>query len=209
MKQIHQDQMRSALAGAFEALGIAGISDRQCGLMSRHFEMLCKWNQRINLTSITDPREAARFHYAESIFGVQFIPDRASVLDIGSGAGFPSIPMAIVRSDLALTAVESNAKKSLFLKEAKDLLGLQNLKVLTSRVESLDLREYEVLVSRALEQLESVVGWLITKLEAKQKLMLYCSNELVERLRIDHAVLKIETHPIPQTRNRSIVIIKN
>lgn len=166
--------------------------------------MICRWNQRVNLTRITNPREAARLHYAESLFGASFIQGAHTLLDIGSGAGFPAIPLAVVRPDVQVTALEANHKKSLFLKEVKDELELANLKVATARLEEFDWSGYEWLTSRALDRAESVLPLVIERLQPRQKLMLYCGPDLLAEL--ERGELKIETHAIPDSQARLIVI---
>ena len=167
--------------------------------------MLCRWNQRLNLTRITEPRQAARLHYAESLYGASFIDEASALLDIGSGAGFPAVPLAVARPDVQVTALEANQKKSLFLKEARDELGLGNLNVVTSRLEDFDWAGYELLASRALDRAEAILPSIIERLSAKQRLMLYCGPDLVARLE-GRARVKIETHPIPTTEARLIAI---
>ncbi len=196
---------QSELATAIFSFGIEALKERETTQLVRHYSMLCRWNQRLNLTRITEPREAARLHYAESLFGARFIGGARTLLDIGSGAGFPAIPLAVARPDVQVTALEANQKKSLFLKEAKDELGLANLNVVTVRLEGFDWAGYELLTSRALDRAETILSSIVERLSAKQKVMLYCGSDLVAKLegRVEY---KIETHPIPDTEARLIAI---
>ena len=82
-----------------------------------HYELLLHWNRRINLTSVREPREIVERHFGESLFLAAHMPQSGSVVDIGSGAGFPGIPMAVVRRGLKVTLVESVGKKAAFLRE--------------------------------------------------------------------------------------------
>lgn len=195
----------SALVAAVAGFGLDPLSEGQSAQLDKHYAMLGNWNQRINLTRIIAAQDAAKFHYAESLFGAQFIIGSRTVLDIGSGAGFPAIPLAVARPDVQVTALEANQKKSLFLKEAKDELGLANLKVVTARLEELDWAGYEFLTSRALDRAEAILPSVIRRLSAKQRLMLYCGPDLVAKLeeQVQH---KIETHPIPNSEARIIAI---
>lgn len=198
-------EFKSELAEAIAGFGIPGPTEEQTSRLANHYSMLCRWNQRLNLTRITEPREAARLHYAESLFGARFIAGAQTLLDIGSGAGFPAIPIAVARPDVHVTALEANQKKSLFLKEAKDELGLANLKVVTSRLEEFDWDGYEMLTSRALDRAESILPSVIQQLSTKQRLMIYCTADLAQKLegRID---LRIETHSIPNSAARIVAI---
>ncbi len=101
----------------------------------------------MNLTSVEDGAELAQFHYAESLALARALPDAAlSIVDIGSGAGFPGIPVAIVRPDCRVTLVESNKRKAVFLREAAR--GLANVEVLAERAEKIS-GPYDYAVSRA------------------------------------------------------------
>lgn len=195
---------KSELETAIFSFGIPALTEEQTTRFVGHYSMLCRWNQRLNLTRLTDPREAARLHYAESLFGARFIAGAHTLLDIGSGAGFPAIPLAVARPDVQVTALEANQKKSLFLKEAKDELGLANLKVVPSRLEEFDWDGYELLSSRALDRAEFILPSVIDRLSAKQRLMIYCAPDLVAKL--EGRVNKVETHPIPLSEARLIAI---
>lgn len=199
-------EFKSELGEAIAGFGIPALTEEQTSRLANHYSMLCRWNQRLNLTRITEPREAARLHYAESLFGARFIAGAQTLLDIGSGAGFPAIPIAVARPDVHVTALEANHKKSLFLKEAKDELGLANLKVVTSRLEEFDWDGYEMLTSRALDRAESILPSVIERLSATQKLMIYCAADLVANItgRVNY---KIETHRIPLSEARLVAIV--
>lgn len=207
MNRDQGDDFKSALESAISGFSIAALTDRQVGQLVKHYSMLREWNRRINLTRIIEPEDAAQLHYADSLFGGCFIQDARTLLDIGSGAGFPAIPLAVLRPDLHVTALEANQKKSLFLNEAKDALGLKNLKVATVRIESFDLSGFDLLTSRALDRAEAVLPSIIKKLSAAQRLMLYCAPNLLAELYQRLApVYAVETHPVPRTESRLIAI---
>lgn len=204
MSRDHTARFRSDLETAISSFGIEALTDGQTTQLVKHYSMLCRWNERLNLTRITEPGEAGRLHYAESLFGARFVAGALTLLDIGSGAGFPAIPLAVARPDVQVTALEANQKKSLFLKEAKDELGLANLKVVTARLEEFDWAGYELLTSRALDRAEAIFPSIIERLSAEQRLMLYCGPDLVAELG-GQVNYKIETHPIPHSEARLIV----
>src|ERR1044071_2165409 len=122
-------EFKSQLEIAISEFGLPSLSEAQAIRLILHYSMLFKWNQRLNLTRITGARESARLHYAESLFAVKFVASAERLLDFGSGAGFPVIPLAVCLPDVRCTALEANQKKSTFLKEVKDELGLANLEV--------------------------------------------------------------------------------
>jgi 16S rRNA (guanine527-N7)-methyltransferase len=117
----------------------------------RHYSLLLRWNCRMNLTSISGLEEAVVRHYCESLFlGVQVPAGAVSVLDVGSGAGFPGVPMAILRPDCTVTLAESHRRKAVFLREATRHLA--NVRVAACRAEEVAGR-FDWVVSRA-------VGWV-------------------------------------------------
>ena len=207
MNDKSEREFLSALEAALDDLDLKSLTASQARLIASHFRMLNQWNRRINLTRIIEPDRAAKLHYAESIFGARFIGDASSMLDIGAGAGFPSIPVAILKPRLRVTALEANQKKALFLTEVKDALQLANFEVARARLEEFDWSSYDLLTSRALDRSESVYPRVAYALGASQRLMLYCSQDLAaslsESLKESHHV---ETQRIPHTESRLIAI---
>lgn len=127
--------------------GICQVSDAEAAALEAHYELLLKWNRALSLTSITKPAEIVERHYCESVFAAVHLPAGSwSVADIGSGPGFPGIPIAIMRPELQVTLVESHQRKAVFLRESAR--GLKNIRVLAVRAETLS-EEVDWLVSRA------------------------------------------------------------
>jgi 16S rRNA (guanine527-N7)-methyltransferase len=127
--------------------GVCELSEGQIERMNRHYELLTRWNQKLSLTSVRTIEEAVERHYCESVFAACHLPQsRVSVADIGSGAGFPGIPSAIVRPDCAVVLVESHRRKAAFLKEASR--DLPNVRVLSTRAEDVS-EQFDWVVSRA------------------------------------------------------------
>ena len=200
-----ENEFRAELDAAIAAFGLDPLNGEQASQLVKHYALLCRWNQRVNLTRIIEPREAAKLHYAESLFGAKFIVGACSVLDIGSGAGFPAIPLAVARDEIHVTALEANQKKALFLKEVKDELALKNFQVATARLEEFDWSGYELLTSRALDRSELVLPSIIEGMRSNQQLMLYCGRDLVAKLETRPG-LEIETHPIPDSEARLVAL---
>jgi 16S rRNA (guanine527-N7)-methyltransferase len=206
MSRVLEDEFRSELETAIAGFGLDRLRDEQLGQLGKHYALLCRWNQRINLTRIIEPREAAKLHYAESLFGARFIAGARTVLDIGSGAGFPAIPLAVARPDVSVTALEANQKKSLFLREVKDELKLENLEVANARLEEFDWAGYDLLTSRALDRSELVLPSIIEGLGGTQRLMLYCGPDILPKLE-RQVRYRIETHPIPHSGARLVALL--
>jgi 16S rRNA (guanine(527)-N(7))-methyltransferase RsmG len=208
MSRDQVNEFRSALDIAVSSFGLNALLELQAAQLEKHYTMLLRWNRRVNLTRITRPAEAATLHYAESLFGARFITDERRILDIGSGAGFPAIPLAVIRPDLHVTALEANRKKSLFLREAADELQLTNLSIITARLEEFNWTGYELVTSRALERAEFIFRAVLEEMSAIQRLMLYCASDLASSLAKQvQRKLSIETHAIPHSRARIIAIL--
>lgn len=203
----HETEFRTAFETAGANFRLQAQSERQLEQLARHYSMLVRWNRRINLTRIIEPEEAAQLHYAESLFGLNFVGEAASLLDIGSGAGFPGVPLAVARPDVHVTALEANQKKSLFLKEVKDELQLNNFDVVTARLEAFDWSSYELLTSRALDRAETMLPVVLDEMVARQRFMLYCGAELLTSIEQSlKSPLSSEAHAIPQSESRLIAI---
>ena len=108
-----------------------------CEKFENYYNMLLKWGKKINLFSRKDTFILARKHFQDSIFLSKLISKNSSVLDIGSGAGFPAIPLKIVRNDLKIFLVESKLKKFIFLSNVIRSLNLENMWVINKRVEDI------------------------------------------------------------------------
>lgn len=111
------------------------LSVPQLDCLYAHYSLLRRWNVRLNLTRVVDLKEAAERHYGESLRLTSHLPETTrSVVDVGSGAGFPGIPLAVARPDIQVALLEGDQRKAAFLREASD--GLANVKVAAQRSES-------------------------------------------------------------------------
>jgi 16S rRNA (guanine527-N7)-methyltransferase len=181
------------------------VDRSQIDKLAQHYELMIAWNRRINLTRVTKPADAARLHYAESLYGARFIGQATSLVDIGSGAGFPAVPLAISHGQVEVTALEANKKKAVFLSEVKDLLGLTNLKIVGSRLEAFPLDQFDLVTSRALDNAEKLLPNVAERLKDGQRLMIYCGQDLADALRRNCP--QINLHSIPASKNRFIALI--
>jgi 16S rRNA (guanine527-N7)-methyltransferase len=207
---MHNDtnnQFKAMLAAAIASFKLDALSEMQVNHLAQHYAMLRVWNKRTNLTRIIEPEEAARLHYADSLFGGQFIEAASTLIDLGSGAGFPAIPLAVLRPDVQVTAIEANHKKALFLREAKDALRLANFSVVDTRLEAFELTGFDLVTSRALDRAEAVLPAVIERLRAPQRFMLYGAPDLLAKLANRFpAGYRIERHSIPESESRLIAI---
>ena len=170
------------------------VSDVQAAQMEAHWQMLLRWNARLNLTAITDMEEGVRRHYVEGVVVAAAVPSGPlRVADVGSGAGFPGIPFAIMRPECSVTLIESDVRKSVFLRES-----------------SVDLPNVRVQVVR-FEQFSSPVDWVISRAVKPEvvlkgaKRLSACSALLVTRTDAD--ALKLEERVEIPGQDRSVVAI--
>jgi len=127
--------------------GIVELSQEQVASLEGHYDLLVRWNKTVNLTTITSLEEAVERHYCESLFLGTHLPARnLRIVDVGSGAGFPGFPVAILRPDCAVALVESHQRKAVFLREASRKVG--NVRVIAKRAEDVE-EEFDHLISRA------------------------------------------------------------
>jgi 16S rRNA (guanine527-N7)-methyltransferase len=120
--------------------------------LEAHYELMLRWNAKLNLTRITDREEAWERHYKESIFLAHKLPPGPlKIADVGSGAGFPGIPIAVLRPECTVTLIESHQRKAVFLREATR--GLPNVRVLAMRAEAVT-ETFDWIVSRAVSPKE-------------------------------------------------------
>jgi 16S rRNA (guanine527-N7)-methyltransferase len=124
--------------------------------LSLYLDLLLKWNARTNLTAIRDPEEIVRRHFGESLFAARHLGLPDTLLDLGSGAGFPGLPIALLRPEIKVTLAESQNKKAAFLREAIRTLNLPNIEVWAARAEALPAsRRFHTVTLRAVDNMEA------------------------------------------------------
>jgi 16S rRNA (guanine527-N7)-methyltransferase len=127
--------------------------------LSVYLDLLLKWNARTNLTAIRDPEEIVRRHFGESLFAARHIlPETETLLDFGSGAGFPGLPIALLHPEIQVTLAESQNKKSTFLREVVRTLALPNVEVWPNRVEVMPPnRQFNTVALRAVDHMATAL----------------------------------------------------
>ncbi len=129
---------------------------------NRYAEMLRERNEKINLTAITEPEEVKIKHFLDSCSAAELLPGGASVLDIGSGAGFPGLPLKIVRPDLTVTLLDSVNKKVAFVSDVIAELKLSGVTAVHARIEDFPHKgEYDAVVSRAVAELSTLAEYAL------------------------------------------------
>jgi 16S rRNA (guanine527-N7)-methyltransferase len=184
-------------------------SQEQVKQIQQYIDILLRWNDKINLTAIRDPLEILYRHICESAFGTSVVPvEKCRLADVGSGGGFPGIPMKIVRPDIDLFLVESNMKKATFLTEVVRELGLTGVRVLVSRYEELseEVAPLDLACSRAVGDFAPFLEWASSPAIGTQKVALWIGAQdaaLVRRLR---TWSWDEPKPIPHSLRRFVLV---
>jgi 16S rRNA (guanine527-N7)-methyltransferase len=189
---------------------------------SVHASELIKWNRKLNLTSITHPKDLAVKHFLDSLAPAHFIPDNARMLDIGSGGGFPGIPLKILNPSLRVMLIDGTRKKVNFLKHALRTLKLESIEAHQIRAEN--LREdpayanlFDIIISRALSSLQLFVEMALPLL-AKQGTIMAMKGEVnqkeLDAVNLDSLedryYLEVKNYKLPSIEAvRSIVIIRH
>lgn len=127
--------------------------------ISTYIDLLLRWNARINLTAIREPGEIVQRHFGESLFAAKYLLDQQlpqTAIDLGSGAGFPGVPFAMLAPEVQVTLIESQQKKATFLKELIYSLGLRNAKVFSDRAENYP-GTVDLVMLRAVEKFEQAL----------------------------------------------------
>ncbi|MBW2468973.1 MAG: 16S rRNA (guanine(527)-N(7))-methyltransferase RsmG [Deltaproteobacteria bacterium] len=219
--EIGSREWQNFIIDGAQQLGIA-IDERISAAFAAHAAELLHWNRKINLTAITDSRDIAIRHFLDSLAPARFVPDRVRLLDIGSGAGFPGIPLKIFNPSLSLLLIDGTRKKVNFLKHVIRSLGLDQSEALHIRAENLGhhpelTSTFDVIISRALSDLTSFVNTALPLLAKRGKIIgmkgaidqteldTLCAEILGERFS-----LGIEKYQLPSTDSqRTLIIIKN
>jgi 16S rRNA (guanine527-N7)-methyltransferase len=152
------------------------INDSQVLQIQQYIKILLAWNEKINLTAIRDPLEILNRHFCESMYAAVAVPvENGRLADVGSGAGFPGLPLKIIRPELQVFLIESNLKKATFLAEVIRDLGLTDARVIVGRYEELgeEVAPLDFACSRALGEFVPFLGWAHSQQIAAKQVILW------------------------------------
>lgn len=170
---------------------VPGLSGTQIELMNGYFQLVSAANKDFNLTSIVEEDRAAELHFYDSIFCNALIPQNAKVLDVGTGAGFPGIPLKIVRPDIQVTLMDATGKKINFIASAAKELGIEVNTVCARAEEEAKgkLREsFDVCVSRAVASLRMLSELCLPYVRVGGLFLAYKANYDEELREAQHAI---------------------
>jgi 16S rRNA (guanine527-N7)-methyltransferase len=172
---------------------------------SAYVSLLLKWNARINLTAVREPDEIITRHFGESLFAANRLLEPQSdetVLDIGSGAGFPGLPLAMFTPGAQVSLIEANAKKVAFLNEVISTLGLKNVRVVRERAEAY-AGEARLVTMRAVESFEKTLPVAQAKVCVGGRLALLIGNSQVAwARRLANEITWGDAVPVPNSHSR-------
>lgn len=204
-----------------EMLGVS-VSDRQFGRFDKYAEMLVSYNEKVNLTALTAPEDIAEKHFIDSILPfLHFsLKKNASVIDVGTGAGFPSCPLKIVKEDIALTLVDSLNKRVNFLKMLSDELSL-DAKCIHARAEELgkdpDYREkFDIATARAVANLPMLCEYCLPFVKVGGYFAALKGSRGADEAKEAYTAVKtlggklqeVYEYSLPSGDNRTLIIIK-
>jgi 16S rRNA (guanine527-N7)-methyltransferase len=172
-------------------------------------DLLLRWNRRVSLTTITDPLEILRFHFGESFLAIASVPIRQGRLaDVGSGAGFPAIPIRMVCGDVVLTLIESNRKKAAFLAEVARELDLSGVQVRPERMEDVNDRNlgFDFITARAIAIDDVFLGWANHHLKLSGIIALWLGRDDSENISLSDSWTWRDPIKVPGTSRRVILV---
>lgn len=179
-------QFFNEIESAFSKYKIS-LTEKQKTDFYNYYNLLIEWNNKFNLTTITQQKDVIYKHFLDSVSAASLIKENSYILDIGAGAGFPSLPLKILRPDLKIVMLDSVNKKVVFLQEVIKSLSLQNVLAVHTRAEDLaqktDYRErFDFVVSRAVSRLNTLAEYALPFLKQSGKLIAYKSVDTEQEI---------------------------
>ena len=194
------------------------LDEEKLNKLNEFYKNLIFYNNSFNLTNITEENDVFIKHFLDSIYPQYLIKENSSVLDIGAGAGFPSLPLKIYRPDLKITMIDSLNKRVNFLKEMISVLNLKDISATHTRAEDFALKNrerFDYVIVRAVAKLNTLVEYALPFLKLQGELLAYKGSEVEEEILQCESALKILGGKIERVEkfelegnSRSVVVIK-
>jgi 16S rRNA (guanine527-N7)-methyltransferase len=164
------------------------LTEKQVKQFYNYMNLLIEWNNNINLTAITEEKDIILKHFVDSLTVLKYIKENKSIVDVGTGAGFPGIPLAIMNDSLKITLVDSLNKRINFLNEVCSKIKLKNTKAIHSRAEEFgqdnNYREsYDIAISRAVSNLTVLAEYLLPLVKVGGKIICMKGPDIEEELK--------------------------
>ena len=185
------------------------VNDQQVLQIQQYMKLLLTWNDKVNLTAIRDPLEILYRHFCECMYAAVAVPvERGRLADVGSGGGFPGLPLKIMRPELQVFLIESSLKKATFLAEVIRELELTSTQVIVGRYEELgeEIAPLDFVCSRALGEFVPFLEWALSdQLATKQVILWIGARDLPELQKIQTWNWR-EPLPVPQSLRRLLLV---
>ena len=174
------------LKSKFESYNIS-ISDDQASQFEKYYNLLIEWNEKFNLTAITDEDDVIEKHFVDSVLPHTLLKENSKIIDIGAGAGFPSLPLKILRPDLNFILIDSVNKKVTFINEVISQLSLSGIIAIHTRIEDLAVNpayreNLDVCISRAVARLNTLVEYSLPFLKIGGEMIAYKSRQIEDEV---------------------------
>lgn len=187
-----------------------------------YMNLLIEWNEKMNLTAITEPEEIVLKHFIDSVTILNKLDNYAKIVDVGTGAGFPGIPLSIMNPTLKITLVDSLNKRLIFLQEVVNKLNLKNIEIVHARAEEFGQNKkyresFDFATSRAVANLSTLSEYLIPLVKVKGKVISMKAAEAQDEINdakkaieiLGGKIEKIDEFNLPQSDiGRTVITIK-
>jgi 16S rRNA (guanine527-N7)-methyltransferase len=184
-------------------------NEQQIVYIQQYMKTLLAWNEKINLTAIRDPLEILYRHFCESMYAAVAVPvEKGRLADVGSGAGFPGVPLKIIRPELHVFLIESNMKKATFLAEVLRNIELPDTRVLVGRYEELggEVAPVDFVWSRAVGEFEPFLAWAASERIAAKQVILWIGGRDLDQARRGEEWEWREPIPVPHSLRRYLLV---
>lgn len=186
------DKAYRLLADGIRGLNL-NLSDSQIDGCYEHLRRLERWNKTHNLTAITTLQDMVIRHTLDALSVLPWFASAQQVLDVGTGAGFPGIPLAIAKPEISVSVLDANHKKTSFVRTTAVALGLQNCEIYTSRVESFQpSTQLDTITMRAFSDPQRAMSWVGHLLQPSGKLVLMLGQKLDEN-QFSHDLFELDS----------------
>ena len=196
------------------------FTEEQLEQFYKYMNLLIEWNEKINLTAIIEPKEIILKHFIDSLTILKYVNDNEKMLDVGTGAGFPGIPIKIMNENIEITLLDSLNKRINFLNEVINKLKLKNISAIHSRVEDYGKNnkyreKYDIVTSRAVANLATLSEYMLPMLKIKGKSICMKGSDIKEEVKnskraidiLGGEIVNIEELVLPKSDNRRNLII--
>ncbi len=197
-----------AVRRALQRYGLS-VSTTQIAQIKAYISLLLVWNDKVNITAIQDPREILFRHFCESMLARLVVPiERGRLADVGSGGGFPGLPLKIISPELEVILIESNTKRATFLAEVVRELGLAGVRLMVQRYQDLgeEIAPVDFVCTRALGDFDRLLAWAGSPLTTARSVVLWVGAAELPKLTEQPGWAWREPVRIPDSLRRFLLV---